>query len=40
MCVIFYMNIHGQLIMAKNRDLPYNPEIDIIHEILNGVEVV
>jgi hypothetical protein len=34
------MNIHGQLIMAKNRDLPYNPEIDIIHEILNGVEVV
>ena len=34
------MNIHGQLIMAKNRDLPYNPEINIIHEILNGVEVV
>ena len=40
MCVIFYMNINGQNILAKNRDLPYNPEIDIIHEILNGVEVV
>jgi hypothetical protein len=34
------MNIHGQNILAKNRDLPYNPEIDIIHEIVNGVEVV
>ena len=40
MCVIFYMNINGQLILAKNRDLPYNPHIDIIHEIVNGTEVV
>lgn len=40
MCVIFYMNINGQLILAKNRDLPYNPHIDIIHEIVNGIEVV
>ena len=40
MCVIYYMNMNGQHILAKNRDLPYNPEIDIIHEIVNGVEVV
>lgn len=40
MCVIFYMNINGQLILAKNRDLPYNPSIDIVHEIVNGTEVV
>lgn len=40
MCVIYYMNINGQNILAKNRDLPYNPEIDIIHEIVNGIEVV
>jgi len=40
MCVIFYMNINGQLILAKNRDLPYNPHIDIVHEIINGTEVV
>jgi hypothetical protein len=26
--------------LAKNRDLPYNPHIDIIHEIVNGTEVV
>jgi len=40
MCIIFYININGQLILAKNRDLPYNPHIDIIHEIVNGTEVV
>ena len=40
MCVIFYMNINGQLILAKNRDLPYNPHIDIVHEIINGTEVI
>jgi hypothetical protein len=40
MCVIFYININGQLILSKNRDLPYNPNIDIIHEIINGIEVV
>jgi hypothetical protein len=40
MCVIFYININGQIILAKNRDRPYKPEIEIIHEIKNGIEVV
>jgi len=34
------MNINGELILAKNRDSPYNPTIDIVHEIVNGIEVV
>jgi len=40
MCVIYYIDINGQLILAKNRDRPYKPEIEIIHEIVNGLEVV
>ena len=40
MCVIFYININGQIILVKNRDRPYKPEIEIIHEIINGIEVV
>jgi len=39
MCVILYANINNQHILAKNRDRPYNHNIEIIHEILNGVEV-
>ena len=40
MCVIFYININGQIILAKNRDRYYKPEIKIYHEIINGIEVV
>jgi hypothetical protein len=40
MCVIFYTNKCGDLILAKNRDRNYNPEIQIIHEIKNGIEIV
>ena len=40
MCVIFYININGQIILAKNRDRPYKAEIEIIHEIIDGLEVV
>lgn len=40
MCVIYYININGQKILAKNRDRYYKPEITIYHEIINGIEVV
>jgi hypothetical protein len=39
MCVILFANINGQKILAKNRDRAYKPSIEIIHEIVNGLEV-
>jgi hypothetical protein len=40
MCVIIYTKINGKQFLVKNRDRTYNPKIEIIHEILNGIEVV
>lgn len=40
MCVILYAKIDGKEILAKNRDRTYKPPIQIIHEIINGIEVV
>jgi hypothetical protein len=39
MCVILYVNINGQKILAKNRDRVYKPYIEIVHEIVNGIEL-
>lgn len=39
MCVILYTEIDGKQILAKNRDRTYKPEIEIIHEIVNGIEL-
>jgi hypothetical protein len=39
MCVILYTNIDGVKILAKNRDRTYKPTIEIIHEIINGIEL-
>jgi len=39
MCVIFYANICGDIILAKNRDKVYNPYVEIIHEIKNNIEI-
>jgi hypothetical protein len=39
MCVILYANIDDMKILAKNRDRTYKPIIEIIHEIVNGVEI-
>jgi len=39
MCVILYTEINGKKILAKNRDRAYKPNIKIIHEIVNGIEV-
>ena len=40
MCVILYTDINGKKIFAKNRDRMYKPNIQIIHEIKNGIELV
>jgi hypothetical protein len=39
MCVILYTKINGKKIMVKNRDRAYKPDVKIIHEIVNGIEV-
>lgn len=39
MCVILYTEIDGKKILAKNRDRNYKPNIEIIHEIVNGIEI-
>ena len=39
MCVILCTKINGKQILAKNRDRKYKPHIEIIHEIVNGIEV-
>jgi len=39
MCVIVYTEIDGKKILAKNRDRPYKPDMEIIHEIVNGIEI-
>jgi hypothetical protein len=39
MCVILFTNINGKKILAKNRDQGHKPEIELIHEIVNGTEM-
>ena len=39
MCVILYTEIDGKKILAKNRDRPYKPDMEIVHEIVNGIEL-
>jgi len=40
MCVIIYTNINNKEIFAKNRDRTYKPIINIVHEIIDGVEII
>lgn len=39
-CVIARMPLDGNTILAKNRDRMYAPELEVVHELVNGVEVV
>lgn len=39
-CVIARMNFDGNVVLAKNRDRMYAPELEVVHELVNGVEVV
>jgi len=40
MCIILYTKINGKIILAKNRDRTYKPSIEIIHEIIDDIEIV
>lgn len=39
MCVIVSKEVDDKFILAKNRDRAYEPVIEVVHEILDGVEV-
>lgn len=39
MCIIVSKSIDGSKILAKNRDRAYKPSLEIVHTIINGVEV-
>ena len=39
MCIIVSKEINNKFILAKNRDRAYNPSLEIIHTIIDGVEV-
>lgn len=38
-CIIVSKEIKDRFILAKNRDRTYKPEMEIVHEMINGVEV-
>ena len=40
MCVVIYAIIDNKKILVKNRDRYYTPKMEIVHEIINGTEVV
>lgn len=39
-CIIVSKEVGDKFILAKNRDRAYNPKIEIVHELIDGVEVV
>ena len=39
-CVIAKLSVGGKSILAKNRDRGYQAQVEVIHELLDGVEVV
>ena len=39
-CIIVSRKFGNDMVLAKNRDRAYKPEIEIVHTLINGVEVV
>jgi len=39
-CVVATVHLNGETFLAKNRDRAYSPTVEIIHELINGVEVM
>jgi hypothetical protein len=39
MCIIISKSINGSKVLAKNRDRAYKPTIEVVHTIIDGVEV-
>lgn len=38
-CIIVAKKVGDAIIMVKNRDRAYKPKLEIVHEIVNGVEI-
>ena len=38
-CIIVAKKATDSIILAKNRDRAYNPQIEVVHEIIDGVEI-
>jgi len=38
-CIVVAKRVGDTLVMAKNRDRAYMPQLEIVHEIVDGVEV-
>lgn len=39
-CVVARIKVEGKTILAKNRDRGYKAQIEVVHELIEGVEVV
>lgn len=39
-CIIVSKEIDDKFILAKNRDRAYKPKLEVVHTLINGVEVV
>ena len=39
MCIIVSKSVNGSRILAKNRDRAYKPSLEIVHTLIDGVEV-
>jgi hypothetical protein len=39
MCIIVSKEVNDKFILAKNRDRAYNPSLEIVHTIIDGIEV-
>ena len=39
-CVIARLTVDGNIILAKNRDRMYAPDLEVVHEIVDGIEIV
>ena len=39
MCIIVNKQVGDRIILAKNRDRAYKPSLEVVHTIINGVEV-
>ena len=38
-CIIVSKEVKDKFILAKNRDRAYKPKLEVVHTILDGVEV-
>jgi hypothetical protein len=39
MCIIVSKEINDKFVLAKNRDRAYKPTLEVVHTLLDGVEV-